>query len=90
MIAIRDPATNQPFPGNIIPLSRLEPASLAMLKFLPAATAANGQVFYSTPVIQDFDEFITRVDYSVSANDRLNYRLEATTAEPWIFPVQKN
>src|SRR5262245_58796576 len=56
VIAIRDPVNNQPFAGNIIPVSRLEPASLAMLKYLPAPGSASGQVFYSTPVIQNFDE----------------------------------
>lgn len=74
-IAIKDPTNNQPFPGNIIPVNRLEPASLAMLKFLPAASGGNGLVFYSTPVIQDFKEFITRIDYSVTALDRLNFRI---------------
>src|SRR5712691_1236235 len=86
VIAIRDPTSNQPFSGNIIPVSRFEPASLAMLKFLPMAAAANGQVFYSTPVIQNFDEFITRVDYSVSVNDRLNYRFnQAWYVQPGTF-----
>ncbi|MDQ6699482.1 MAG: carboxypeptidase regulatory-like domain-containing protein [Acidobacteriota bacterium] len=74
-IAIKDPANNQLFPGNIIPVSRFEPASLAMLKFLPAASGGNGLAFYSAPIIQNFEEFIARADYSVSASDRLNYRI---------------
>ena len=87
VISIKDPTNNQLFPGNIIPQSRLEPASLAMLKYLPVAQAsASGQVFYSTPVIQDFDEFIIRTDYSASANDRVNYRFNKTWyTQPGIF-----
>src|SRR5262249_32851591 len=86
VIAIRDPVNNQPFAGNIIPVSRLEPASLAMLKYLPVPGSASGQVFYSTPVIQNFDEFITRVDYSASASDRVNYRFnKAWYVQPGIF-----
>src|SRR5262249_35007905 len=85
-IAIKDPANNQPFPGNIIPVSRFEPASLAMLKYLPTATSGNGLVFFSTPIIQDFKEFITRADYSVSASDRLNYRInKAWYTQPGIL-----
>ncbi|MGI8990779.1 MAG: carboxypeptidase regulatory-like domain-containing protein [Bryobacteraceae bacterium] len=73
-VLIKDPLTGQQFANNRIPVSRFDPASLAMLKFLPASSAANGLAFYSTPVIQDFNEFIVRVDYSVSTNDRLNFR----------------
>jgi hypothetical protein len=73
-IALNDPAVAQPFPGNQIPLSRFNPASLAMLKYLPPSSTPNGLAFYSTPVIQNFKEFIVRTDYSLAANDRLNYR----------------
>ena len=85
-IAIRDPTNGQLFPGNIIPVSRLEPASLAMIKYLPAASRENGQAIFSTPVIQDFKEFIARVDYSMSNSDRLNYRFnKAWYDSPGIF-----
>jgi hypothetical protein len=73
-IPIKDTTTTQPFPNNQIPVSRFDPASLAMLKLLPSSAAANGFVSYSTPVIQDFNEFIIRIDYSVSTSDRLNFR----------------
>src|SRR5581483_11590469 len=33
---IRDPQTSQPFPGNIIPRSRLDPIAQALAKFYPA------------------------------------------------------
>jgi hypothetical protein len=34
-VAIYDPTTGSPFPGNKIPASRLDPAALALLKFFP-------------------------------------------------------
>jgi Carboxypeptidase regulatory-like domain len=74
VVTLTDPITGQPFPGNQIPTNRLNPAALAMLKYLPVSPEANGLAFYSTPVIQNFNEFIVRVDYSLTANDRLNYR----------------
>jgi hypothetical protein len=37
-ILIRDPATGQPFPGNIIPANRLSPNGLALLNVYPEPT----------------------------------------------------
>ena len=34
-VTIVDPLTGQPFPGNVIPADRLDPTSLALLRFLP-------------------------------------------------------
>ena len=73
-VTLKDPTTGLIFPGNQIPLSELSPVALAMLKYLPASSAPNGLAFYSTPIIQDFNEFIVRLDYSLATNDRLNYR----------------
>src|SRR5207248_5097089 len=36
---INDPLTGQPFPGNKIPVSRFDPAALAVLKYLPQGAA---------------------------------------------------
>ncbi len=85
-VAIKDPINGQPFPNNQIPVSRFDPASLAMLKYLPASSSANGFALYSQPVIQNFNEFIIRVDYSISTNDRLNYRFNKSYYnQPGIF-----
>ena len=35
LIPIRDPLTNAPFPGNVIPLGRADPRGLAFLNILP-------------------------------------------------------
>jgi hypothetical protein len=43
--AIKDPANNdQPFAGNIIPNSRLDPISLGMLEFLPSPNNSSGSL----------------------------------------------
>src|SRR5262249_15448642 len=36
LIAIRDPVSNSPFPGNVIPTSRLDPSGTALLKVFAA------------------------------------------------------
>lgn len=73
-VTIVDPTTGRPFAGNIIPSSRLDPAALAFTKYLPAPTNPNGQVFYSSPLAQDFNEYIARGDHSFSERDRLTAR----------------
>jgi hypothetical protein len=35
LIVVRDPATNAPFPGNVIPASRAHPLGVAMMNILP-------------------------------------------------------
>jgi carboxypeptidase family protein len=75
-ITIKDPNNNnQPFPGNMIPLTRLDPASQGVLPYLPASSNPTGLVFFSQPIIQNFNEYITRVDYSPASNDRLAFRI---------------
>ena len=67
---IKDPATGQPFPGNIIPVSRFDPASLGATKYLPVGSGS-GVVFYSLPVNESYNEEIVRIDHSFSDKDRL-------------------
>src|SRR5262249_1068077 len=59
VIRVADPRTGQPFPGNIIPTDRFDPASLNLARFLPAATGT-GQVFFPSPTAQDTDELVLR------------------------------
>jgi hypothetical protein len=73
VIQLKDPSTGQPYPGNLIPVSRFDPASLNMLKYLPSA-GGNGLVFYTSPIIQNFNSYITRADYAISAVDRMMFR----------------
>ena len=41
LIPITDPSTHAPFPGNIVPASRLDPNGLALLKTLPLPNFVN-------------------------------------------------
>lgn len=72
-INIVDPRTGLPFPNNRIDPSRFDPAAVAFTKYLPVG-AGNGLVFYSQPVAQNFNEYLARVDHSISDNDRLTFR----------------
>lgn len=87
VIVVKDPNNNnQPFANNQIPASRFDTASQGLLKYLPSSPNPTGLVFFSQPTIQNFNEFITRVDYSISSKDRLNYRInEDWFNQPGIF-----
>jgi len=73
-ITIIDPQTGQPFPNNQIPLARYDPVAVAFTKYIPVQATGNGRLFYSTPLAQDFKEFITRGDHSFSERDKLSLR----------------
>ncbi len=73
-ITIIDPKTGQAFPNNQIPLSRYDPVAVAFTKLIPVQPSGNGRLFYSTPLAQDFKEFITRGDHTFSERDKLSMR----------------
>jgi hypothetical protein len=35
LIPIKDPTTGQPFPGNIVPATRIDPSGQALLNYFP-------------------------------------------------------
>jgi len=74
--AIRDPLTNQPFPGNVIPASRLHPASQQFLEaFVPLPNAANGRFSFASQQKFDQDQLITKLDHHFGKNNTLTGRL---------------
>jgi hypothetical protein len=64
---IRNPATGQPFPGNIIPRAMLDPTALKLLDYYPAANlpglASNLQATRS--VTDDADQLLLRGDQNL-------------------------
>ncbi len=77
--AIRDPLTGQPFPGNLIPTSRLSPNGRAILNAYPlptqgfnSGTSANAIVESDNPQDQRKDNI--RLDYRLNAQNNLAYR----------------
>ncbi|MEO7650410.1 MAG: TonB-dependent receptor, partial [Bryobacteraceae bacterium] len=74
---VTDPTTGQPFPGNVIPTSRLNPVSLALMDaMLPRANLSGFQNNLIRPFTtsRDWDQYIGRVDYQISSNDTLFVR----------------
>jgi len=58
------------YPNNQIPTSRFDPAAVAVLKLLPVGTG-NGNILYSQPLSQNFDEGIVRLDHTLREKDHI-------------------
>lgn len=71
--AVVDPATGKAFQGNLIPVKRFDQAAVAITKMLPQV-GGNGQIRFIQPDAQTFNEFLGRVDHSISESDRLTAR----------------
>ncbi|MDQ6677270.1 MAG: TonB-dependent receptor, partial [Acidobacteriota bacterium] len=73
-VTIYDPRTNQPFPGNVIPTSRLDPTALRLLSYIPRAnqpgTVQNYQIVESVP--QNTDNLNLRINRPLTKKDQLN------------------
>ena len=69
---IYDPLTCQPFQGNIIPQSRLNPASVNYLNAFPLPTRTDrliGNYFYQQTQVGKYNTFDTRLDWNASTRD---------------------
>lgn len=65
--------TRQPFAGNVIPASRINPTSQFLLGLIPNPTnsATVNNFVKATGLGGDSDEFVPRVDYNLSAKSRI-------------------
>lgn len=73
---IRDPLTGEPFPGNIIPTSRLDSIGRSVAAAYPAPNAPDpSRNFLSRPInTLDDDTVIARLDQQISNDNRLLVR----------------
>ncbi len=81
-----------PFAGNIVPLSRIDPAARTLAGLLPdPTTGGNTRNFVFNPRIkQRTDQFDTRLDQNIGQADRLffKYSFDDTNLEtPGVLPV---
>ncbi|MBL8212275.1 MAG: TonB-dependent receptor [Bryobacterales bacterium] len=70
-----DPVTRQPFPGNVIPASRFDPAAARFLELLvPLPNAPNNAHIYNPPESLNSNQVIARGDHSFNTNHRVSLR----------------
>lgn len=66
--AIIDPRTRQPFPNNQIPADRLNPVTLALLRYIPNPGTPTGERFTGYQDRPVEDEYTGRVDYNLKSH----------------------
>jgi hypothetical protein len=71
---IRDPLTGQPFPNNTIPVSRFDPASVNVLRYMPLSDRADGSVQIPRRIGQDDNQVVVKVDQMVGQKDQVSGR----------------
>ncbi len=76
LITVRDPLTQQPFPGNIVPAGSIDPNGQALLKFLPSPnffdrTISGGQYNYVSQVELQKPQMLhtLKIDYNLSSKN---------------------
>lgn len=87
--------TRNPFPGNQIPSSLLDPAAVKLEKLLPNPTsgAATSNFIYNGTLSQQTDQFDVRIDQNLGASDRLFGRYgydNSTQVVPGTIPAPAN
>jgi outer membrane receptor protein involved in Fe transport len=71
-VTIRDPFSGNPYPGNVIPSSQINPVAKAILPFYPAVNVGAGAKFQSANYVDnrsasiDSDQWDLRVDHQFS------------------------
>jgi hypothetical protein len=81
LIVIRDPATGQAFPGNVIPSGRINSLGTAMLNLFPmptitdrALTGGNYNYEFQEVQNQPKKQNLLKIDYQPNATDRFSVR----------------
>ena len=69
-----NPLTGAALPNNQISPSLFSPQAVALAKYLPQTTAANGLVSYAIPLQTSDNSFVTRVDYTINPKNNLYAR----------------
>jgi Carboxypeptidase regulatory-like domain/TonB dependent receptor len=71
---IIDPSTGKPFPGNIIPASRINPIGAAIASYYPAPNAPDQTYLVSPSATQNDDVLVAKLDQIVTPNNRFTIR----------------
>ena len=80
-----------PFVNNQIDPKSFSAPAVKFASFLPKTDDPCGKVFYSSPTIDDWTNWITRVDYQMTANHSLFGRyLRETRVQPVGFDINGN
>ena len=80
---ITDPLTGLQFPGNQIPVSRFDPASLKVLQFMPQVSG-DGRLQVPRLIGQDDNQIVGKIDHQLNQSNQLavRYFIDHFTNDP--------
>lgn len=89
---VRDPQTGLPFPGNIIPTSRLDPVGAGIAALYPSpnvggARSRNNNFLANQPISTTTHVAVARLDHNFSQNDRIYGRFLVSETDTFNSPV---
>jgi hypothetical protein len=73
-VALKDPTTGNPFPGNVIPTTRFDPAAVKLLSFIPISSDPCGTIVYGQLANNPDWQAIGKIDYTINAKHTLTGR----------------
>ena len=84
---IIDPSTGLQFPGNIIPANRFDPTALNIIKgYIPLANQANSTYQGQIPSPYNTDEYLLKIDHTISDSERLTGSYFTTAGTNTVLP----
>ncbi len=86
--AIKDPTTNSPFPGNIIPSNRLNATGLKVAALYPSPNAGTNTLLVSPTGTSYDDVYLLKGDWVVTSKDRLSM-MWAFDPQGYIQPISQ-
>lgn len=73
---ITDADTGNPFPGNVVPASKLDPVAKFMLDgWVPLPDRPNGSFVTQVSQPSDDNQYLTRIDHNLTDRHKINFRL---------------
>ncbi len=88
--SLRDPSTNQPFPNNTIPQSRMDPVTSRLAELWPqpnfAGSGTRANYVSATPWKQSNDQIDARVDHNFNENNKAFTRVSVTDTQNERYP----
>ena len=85
---IKDPVSGAPLAGDQISPTRFDPASLALVKYLPQTSDPCGRVTFGIPVQSDESQYVGRIDWNINSKHSLygRYFLDDYTLAAFFDP----
>ena len=88
-VKLVNPLSGAALTNNQISTTYFSPQALALAKYLPAAHDALGTTSYQLPLKTSDNQFVTRVDYTLSGKNNLfaRYFLDGYQQPPYFYPT---